>query len=148
MWGQGASDGMGGSKHSLGLGKFIHWGLIINKWLTGNLFMCVLSPSWVKCTPLEGGVLNVMVPTVFCVSYCSWPWIAVEGAGCVMGIRFPVWLQRGVLQEFPSKEIPQLTGEAWGAGRQRIRDDTCQRQIWFVSSYCALCIVEHTFGRF
>lgn len=51
MWGQGASDGMGGSKHLLGLGKFTHWGLIINKWLTGDLFMCVLSPPGYVYTP-------------------------------------------------------------------------------------------------
>lgn len=55
--------------------------------------------------------------------------------------RSLAWLQRGILQEFPSKEIPQLTGEEWGAGRQGIRDGTCQRQIGFVSSYCALCLV-------
>lgn len=37
-----------------------------------------------------------------------------------MGIRSWAWLQRGILQEFPSKEIPRLTGEGRGAGRQEI----------------------------
>ena len=46
MWDQAGHEQWDESKNALvRVGKFVHWGLFINKWPPGDLFMCVLVPS-------------------------------------------------------------------------------------------------------
>lgn len=119
--GTGHEQWEGSKKALVRTGELNSFNGIINKWLTGDLFLCVLFPSWVNCIPLGGRGVGCFVS--HCVLYLLLS-LALDWGGGLPGVYWESSpghrLQREILQELPSKEIPRRAREEWGAGRWEI----------------------------